>query len=81
MSQTVYIKAVPDCLIFHLDPDVPFDWIVKDLSRQIQEADRFFHNLHTAVRFLGRDLKPEEELTLLHAITDHSTIHVICVLS
>lgn len=79
MKDNVVIKSNAYGLILYLSPDVPFEEIRRDTAIKFSRAARFFRNAEMALTFRGRSLSEEEELALVGAITENTTLHIVCL--
>ncbi|HIV22407.1 MAG TPA: septum site-determining protein MinC [Candidatus Merdiplasma excrementigallinarum] len=76
---SVIIKSNPYGLILLLDPDVPFEDLVRDVGEKFRQGDKFFKNAQMALTFRGRVLTRAQERELADAITEHSRIRIVCL--
>ena len=79
MSQTVILKSNKYGINLVLDDSVSFEQLLTDIIAKFEEADSFFKDAKMAISFEGRELTPEEESKILEAISNHSSVSVICV--
>lgn len=79
MSQSVMIKSNKYGINLVLDADMPFEELIKDVIAKFQASEKFFKNAELAISFEGRKLSEEEENCLIDAITEHTTIRILCV--
>lgn len=80
MKQPVVIKGNAYGLQVILDEEMPFDQLLTCVGEKFSEAAKFFRHAKLGISFEGRKLSEKEEEALVDAITDHSTITVLCVL-
>lgn len=80
MSQAVIIKSNQYGINLILDPDVPFQELVDAVIEKFQEAEKFFKNAKLGISFEGRKLTSEEECRIIEAITEHTSIQILCII-
>ena len=80
MSQPVIIKSNRYGINLILDPCLPFEELLGCITDKFLESEKFFKNAHMALSFEGRDLSEEEEYLILDAISNQTSIHVICII-
>lgn len=76
---SVIIKSNAYGLILILDPDIPFEELLSDVGQKFKDAAKFFKNAKMALTFRGRVLTREQERQLVYAITDNSSLNIICL--
>lgn len=76
---SVIIKSNAYGLILILDPDIPFEELLEDVAQKFKDASKFFKNAQMALTFRGRVLTREQERQLVYAITENSSLHIICL--
>lgn len=79
MSQAVVIKSNKYGINLVLDKDISFVDLKKAVEEKFDESGKFFKDASLAISFEGRKLSEEEEYQLMDAITEHSDIHIICI--
>lgn len=80
MSQTVIIKSNKYGINLILDPKIAFEDLLKAIIEKFKESEKFFKNSKLAIAFEGRELSQEEEYRIIDAITDNTTIEILCVI-
>lgn len=80
MSQTVIIKSNKYGINLVLDPDINFDELLSAIIRKFEESEKFFKNAKMAISFEGRKLTDEEEQKIIDAISEHTSIEILCVI-
>lgn len=80
MSQTVILKSNKYGINLILDNDVSFEQLLSDIIDKFEEAESFFKDAKMALSFEGRDLTQEEEYRIVEAISNHSTVSIICII-
>lgn len=80
MSQPVIMKSNKYGINLILDPNIPFQELLGYITDKFLESEKFFKNAHVALSFEGRNLSEEEEYFILDAISNRTSIHVICII-
>ena len=62
-----------------LDPDLPFQELLQDVIEKFKASEKFFKNAQLAISFEGRKLSEDEENRIITAITDHTSIQILCI--
>ena len=57
-----------------------FEELLKCIIDKFKESEGFFKNAKMAISFEGRKLTQEEEFKIVEAITENSSVHIICIL-
>lgn len=81
MKQTVLIKGNKYGITVNLDPEEPFDALLKEAEEKFRASSGFFKKARVALSVEGRKLTQEEELQLLHVITEQTELEIVCILS
>lgn len=76
---SVIIKSNAYGLILILDPELPFEELLQDVAAKFKESAKFFKNAQMALTFRGRVLTREQERQLVCAITENSSLHIVCL--
>jgi len=79
MAQKVIIKSNKYGINLILDPDIAFDDLLKAVIEKFKESEKFFKNSKLGISFEGRQLSDEEEQKIIDAITENTTIEILCV--
>jgi len=79
MAQTVLIKSNKYGINLILDPDIAFADLLEAIIEKFEESEKFFKNSKLGISFEGRKLSDEEEQKIIDAITEHTTIEILCV--
>ena len=79
MSQAVVIKSNKYGINLILDRDLPFGELLDAIIAKFQESEKFFRNAEVAISFEGRELNQEEEYRIVEAITQQTSIKIICI--
>lgn len=80
MKDYVSIRSNKFGLEVHLDPEIPFPNLLKEVEKKFGEASKFFSNSSMAVSFEDRFLTKEQELQLLDTIRATANVSIICVI-
>src|SRR5699024_9070869 len=79
MSQEVVIKSNKYGINLILDRDLPFEELLDAIIAKFLESEKFFRNAEVAISFEGRELNQEEEYRIVEAITQQTSIKIICI--
>ena len=79
MAQTVMIKSNKYGINLILDPNIAFVDLLKAIIEKFEESEKFFKNSKLGISFEGRRLSNEEEQKIIDAITEHTSIEILCV--
>lgn len=79
MSQAVVIKSNKYGINLILDADMPFSELLQAVVEKFKESEKFFKDAHVAISFEGRELSKEEEYQIIEAITENTSITIICI--
>lgn len=78
-QNAVILKSNPYGLIVNLSPDLPFEELLDAVEEKFRVSAGFFKNARLALTFRGRVLTMEQENRLVEAITQNSSIQVLCI--
>ena len=79
MSQAVVIKSNKYGINLILDSEMAFPELLEAIIHKFQESEKFFKDAKVAISFEGRKLTQEEEYQIIEAITEHTSITIICI--
>jgi septum site-determining protein MinC len=79
MSQSVVIKSNKYGIHLVLDKNVEFETILTEIVEKFKDAGKFFKSAKLGISFEGRELSLEQEKQIIDAITQNSSIKIICV--
>ena len=79
MSQAVVIKSNKYGINLILDKDLPFAELLDAIIAKFRESEKFFKDAEVAISFEGRELNREEEYQIIEAITQQTSIKIICI--
>ena len=79
MLQAVVIKSNKYGINLILDRDLPFEELLDAIIAKFLESEKFFRNAEVAISFEGRELNQEEEYRIVEAITQQTSIKIICI--
>lgn len=80
MIQPVVIKSNRYGINLILDSELPFGELLDAVKNKFQESAKFFKDAKLALSFEGRTLSPEEEEQIVEAITESSSITILCII-
>lgn len=77
---SIELKSSQYTLTLVMDPTVPFEQILADVSQKFHSSARFFRGAQMALEFKGRQLTPEQQSEVAAAITQSCSLEIICIL-
>lgn len=80
MQQPVVLKSNKYGINLILNDDMEFEELLQCIIDKFKESEGFFKNAKMAISFEGRKLKQEEEFQIVEAITENSSVNIICIL-
>lgn len=80
MHQPVVLKSNKYGINLILDDDMEFKELLQCIVDKFKESESFFKNAKMAISFEGRTLTQEEEFQIVEAITENSSVQIICIL-
>ena len=80
LSKPVILKSNKYGINLILDNDMKFEELLTHIIKKFKESEGFFKNAKMAISFEGRDLTQEEEFRIVEAITENSSVNIICIL-
>lgn len=80
MQQSVVLKSNKYGINLILNEETDFEELLKCIIEKFKESEGFFKNAKMAISFEGRKLTQEEEFQIVEAITENSSVHIICIL-
>ncbi len=79
MKESVIIKSNTHSLSLHLDPDIPFEDLVRDICAKFAASRTFFGESEFVLETVGREVNPEEAAVIVEAIELNSDITVTLI--
>lgn len=80
MQQPVVLKSNKYGINLILNDDMEFKELLQCIVDKFKESEGFFKNAKMAISFEGRTLTQEEEFQIVEAITENSSVNIICIL-
>lgn len=80
MAQSVMIKSNRYGINLILDGAEPFEQLLEDVVEKFRASEKFFKDAELAISFEGRTLSDEEENRIVDAITENTSIRILCVM-
>ena len=80
MQQPVVLKSNKYGINLILNDDMEFKELLQCIIDKFKESEGFFKNAKMAISFEGRKLTQEEEFQIVEAITENSSVNIICIL-
>lgn len=80
MGQQVILKSNRYGINLILNEEMPFEELLEAIISKFHESDKFFKNAKIGISFSGRRLTTEEEIRIVDAITESTSIEILCVL-
>lgn len=81
MKDKVKLKSYSNGIKIVIEENAPFPDVLKEISEKFRESERFFGKAKLAVTFEGRKNTAEEENAILDAISETSSVNIVCVVS
>lgn len=79
MKGSFTIKSFQNGINLILNPEVPFETLLKDIATKFESSRAFFKAADIALSLEGRELSQEEEMSILDVITENSDLNIICI--
>lgn len=80
MKEGVMLKSYQNGICLHLNEELSFEELLKQIADKFQSARSFFGSTNVVISMDGRKLNQTEELKILKTIRDHSDLKIVCVL-
>lgn len=80
MQQPVVLKSNKYGINLILSDKIAFEELLQCIIDKFKESEGFFKNAKMAISFEGRELTQEEEFEIIEAITENSSVNIICIL-
>lgn len=80
MQQPVVLKSNKYGINLILNDDMEFKELLQCIVDKFKESEGFFKNAKMAISFEGRKMTQEEEFQIVEAITENSSVNIICIL-
>ena len=80
MQQPVVLKSNKYGINLILNDHMEFKELLQCIIDKFKESEGFFKNAKMAISFEGRKLTQEEEFEIVEAITENSSVQIICIL-
>lgn len=80
MQQSVVLKSNKYGINLILNDNMNFEELLQCIIDKFKESESFFKNAKMAISFEGRKLTQEEEFQIIEAITENSSVNIICIL-
>ena len=77
---SIELKSTKYVLTIVMDPDVPFETILEDVTDKFLKSARFFKGASMAMSFAGRSVTESEERQLLSAVNKSCDINITCII-
>ncbi len=77
---SIELKSSKYVLTLVMDPSVPFERILSDVTGKFRSSARFFKGAQMALEFKGRELSDSQQHELSSAITSSCGLDIICIL-
>lgn len=73
------IKSYPNGIALHLNSEMPFEDLLKEIACKFSEARNFFGSASMALSIEGRSVSGAEELQILNTVQENSNLHILCI--
>ncbi len=80
MSNPVVLKSNKHGINLILDKDMEFKELLGCIIKKFEDSTNFFRNAKIGISFEGRKLTQEEEFQIIDAITEHTSLDIVCIL-
>ncbi len=78
-QQTVVIKSNRYGITLFLDKHIPFKDLLHDISEKFRASSKFFKGAQMAIAMEGRNLSREEQIKIVQAIQESSSLEILCI--
>ena len=68
MKDNILIKKFPNGIKIHLNPELDFESLLKEVALKFSQSRQFFRDARVALSFEGRALSEEEERSIISTI-------------
>lgn len=79
MINNVVIKSFPNGITLHMNSEISFDDLLKEIAQKFTESRGFFKQASMALSLEGRELSDTEEIMILETIMKNSDLHIMCI--
>lgn len=79
MKEAVIIKSFPNGIALYLNAELPFEEILEEIGYKFSDARNFFGNATMALSIEGRPVTDMDEIRILEAIRDNSSLNIACI--
>ncbi len=79
MNNSFVIKSFQNGINLRLNPEIPFEQLLQDIADKFNESRSFFKTASVALSLEGRNLSPEEEISIIDTINANSDLTIICI--
>ena len=80
MKDNILIKKFPNGIRLHLNPDLDFEDLIKEIAAKFNQSRHFFRDARVALAFEGRELTDDEERQIITTIQLNSDIEILCII-
>lgn len=79
MKGSFVLKSFPNGINLIINPEVPFEQLLKEIGEKFQNTKAFFGTASVALSIEGKALTPTEESEILETIQKNSDLNVMCI--
>lgn len=79
MKDIVVIKSYQNGITLHINDQVPFEDIIREISCKFTEARSFFGKSKMALSIKGRELSAQEEQEIVETIQQNCNVSIFCI--
>lgn len=79
MKGSFVLKSFPNGINLIINPEVPFEQLIKEIGEKFQNTRAFFGSASVALSIEGKNLTPTEESEILDTIRINSDLNVMCL--
>ena len=77
---SIELKCTKYVLTLVMDPSVPFETVLADVSDRFRRSARFFQGASMALEFAGRELTAAQQKSVVSAITSGCRMDITCII-
>ncbi|MBQ6886951.1 MAG: septum site-determining protein MinC [Lachnospiraceae bacterium] len=79
MKNAVILKSFQNGISIYLDETTPFENLIQEIALKFKESSKFFGEAKMALSIEGRVVNKEEEMQILRAIHQNSSVEIVCL--
>ena len=79
MKDNIMIKKFPNGITLHLNPEIEFELLLKEVAAKFTQSRNFFRDAKVALALEGRVFSDDEERLIVSSIHANSDLEIICI--